>query len=251
MQQDAAMTESPDDLISITMPARVWNGIYGEVDNTVNLAAESGEDDQIIEIGAEIMETRVQDVPGHGDGSETDKHVSATLTRAQWRFILDHVRESTPIYEYLDNDESVELGRLADAVVSQHLGVQPHPPTGAGRRPETPPATAEDLEQLEVTFSMGPWSAVHSAMENASQEAEKAKDFHAAMAAGELLMAALDSFHTSGIRGGETVIALSRGHWRQMATTMTNYEAKVRDTDDEDWLANVNDAIDLIRRALD
>lgn len=245
------MTESPDDLISITMPDRVWNGIYGDVDNAINLAAELGEDDEIIDIGSEIMETRVHPVQAHADGSMADEQVSVTLTRAQWRFILNHNRESTPIYEYLGDDESVELGRLADLIVSQHLGVEPQPPTGAGRLPDAPPATAEDLEQLELTFSMQVWSTIHTAMENASQEARPAKDFQGGLAAGELLLAALDSFRSSGSsQRGEAVISLTRKYWRRMLTTLSNYEAKVRGTHDEDWLRHVNEAIDLIGRRL-
>jgi hypothetical protein len=117
--------------------------------------------------------------------------------------------------------------------------------------PDTPPATAEDLAQLELTFSMAAWSTIHTAMENASQDAHNAKDFHGGLAAGELLMAALDSFREAGsIHRGQAVISLSRGSWRQMLTTMSNYEAKVRGTHDEEWLRHVNEAMDLIGRNL-
>jgi hypothetical protein len=115
------MTESPDDPTTITMPERVWSGIYGDVDNAVQLAAED-DDEQTVDIGSEIMEEGSRHLPGDPSSLDNDRLVSVTLTRRQWQFVLDQNRQSTPIYESLGDEESLELGRAAEAIVSQHLG---------------------------------------------------------------------------------------------------------------------------------
>ena len=119
-----------DQPIRVQMTDRVWNGIYGCVDNAVVLAAEDCvpeelDDDPVVCVGTEIIEilSRPQRIAGTYDPSALDGMVSVTLRMHQWMFILDQGERDRPIYQQLGDEESLAIIRDARAAITTQLGI--------------------------------------------------------------------------------------------------------------------------------
>ena len=103
--------------ISLRMPARVWATIDAEVDNTVSMAAENG-DDEVVRVGQAIRAAGGKQVPWvDGQWPPMGQEIAITLTREQWDFALAEVEDSTPIYERIGDAVSVQFGRDVIAVL--------------------------------------------------------------------------------------------------------------------------------------
>jgi hypothetical protein len=103
--------------ISLRMAARVWATIDAEVDNTVSLAGENGED-EIVQMGQAIRAAGGKQVPwADGEWPPMGQEIAITLTREQWDFALVEVEDSTPIYERIGDAVSAQLGRDVVAVL--------------------------------------------------------------------------------------------------------------------------------------
>src|SRR4051812_11325598 len=111
------MTASDSDQITIEMPARVWSGTDGDMDNASQSAFEDGEEDLGFE-GVAIREAGGAQVPSAGgQWPPDDQIVAITLSRAQWSYVLAESKSSTPKYERLGDQDSAELGRRAVAAI--------------------------------------------------------------------------------------------------------------------------------------
>jgi hypothetical protein len=111
------MEYSPEEPITLYMPARVWAGIDAGIDNVVALAAVDGEE-QVVRMGLGIREAGWDQVPWvNGDWPPMDQVITIRLTRSQWRFAADDARKSIPVYEELQDEVSARLNRDALAVI--------------------------------------------------------------------------------------------------------------------------------------
>jgi hypothetical protein len=107
------------ELITIDMQVRTWQGIDGEMDNVSQTSYEDG-DEERGDLALSVREAGWQAAPGH-DWPPDDHTISVTLDRARWAFIVECINASTPIYESLGDDESVDLGRKALTAIEAKL----------------------------------------------------------------------------------------------------------------------------------
>jgi hypothetical protein len=106
-----------DDLVTLSMPARIWAGIDAGIDNAVSMAAQNG-DEATVQVGQEIRRAGWDQVPWvNGAWPSMDQMISIRLTQAEWTFAADDARDSIPIYEELGDEVSAQLGRDALAVI--------------------------------------------------------------------------------------------------------------------------------------
>lgn len=111
------MDARDDVVVRVDMPARVWSGIDGAVDNVVALAAQNG-DEATVEVGQRIRQAGWDQVPWvDGAWPPMNQVIPIRLTMAEWTFAADHVRRGIPIYEELGDAESARLGRDALTVI--------------------------------------------------------------------------------------------------------------------------------------
>jgi hypothetical protein len=116
---------SDNEVITIRVPNRVWNGMSGEVENAIILAAEDGDEDgPVIDIGADILESSARQCrqAGVNESTPEDQMIAIALTREQWGFILDQGERSTS-YEELGDGDSLALIRDARAAITVQLAI--------------------------------------------------------------------------------------------------------------------------------
>jgi hypothetical protein len=110
-----------DDLVTLSLPAQIWAGIDGGVDNAVSTAAEDG-DEATVQVGMQIRRTGGDQVPWvDGAWPPMDQVISIRLTRAEWMFVAEEARSDIPVYEELGDEVSAQLGRDALAVIESAL----------------------------------------------------------------------------------------------------------------------------------
>jgi hypothetical protein len=106
-----------DGRVAVTLPAKVWSGMDGGVDNAVDLAAVDG-NERVVSVGSAIREAGWRQVPWvDGEWPPLEQRITITLTRAQWAFIRELSVKDLPIYEDLGDEESAALCRAALAVL--------------------------------------------------------------------------------------------------------------------------------------
>ena len=101
------------------MTVRTWTGIDGGMDNESQSAFEDGHEKLGWRLIA-IREAGGRQIPGQSWPPD-NQIVAVTLTRRQWRYVLDEAQSSLPTYERLGDQESAELCRAAIAAVAPAL----------------------------------------------------------------------------------------------------------------------------------
>ena len=115
------MDDSSGDLITLHMPVDIWAGIDGEVDNVVSMAVVDG-DEHVVRVGQAIREAGWEQVPWvDGQWPPMDQVLPICLSRGQWELAGEWTRQSLPVYEELQDEESAQGCRDALAVIEASI----------------------------------------------------------------------------------------------------------------------------------
>jgi hypothetical protein len=102
-----------DGSIGVELTARQWATIDADMDNAVSDAIDAG-DDRSAELGTAIRKAGWDQVPWvEGDWPLMEQVITITLSAAQWQFVTGQLVRSTPTYERLGDQESLDLARSA------------------------------------------------------------------------------------------------------------------------------------------
>lgn len=104
--------------VAVHMPVADCDGIIGEMDNVTSVELEGGDDlSQAARAAAlfDLVGKQVADEPRQGNA------VTVTLSRAQWAFVVDRLRESIPVYRRIDMPDEAASARSTIDLVQRQL----------------------------------------------------------------------------------------------------------------------------------
>jgi hypothetical protein len=110
-----------DEVVNVELPARLWGGIDATVDGVISMATVDG-DTERAQIGRAIRGAGWAQVPWvDGEWPPMDQTINITLTRRQWQFAIEQVRDTIPIVESIDDQDSLVILQGAVAAVTPQL----------------------------------------------------------------------------------------------------------------------------------
>lgn len=111
-RHDPRMSES-NQTLTIRMSARTWGTMDSEMDNAGSLSRGEANQDRS-ELADAIRHEGWRQLPtGDGEWPPMEQEIDLTFPRAWWAFILSELIAGIAVYEVLEDEESIALGRSA------------------------------------------------------------------------------------------------------------------------------------------